>query len=320
MKSGSHVLGAVIDGLGLYDASRRLKTLGIRFGEADSPGPMDSMVSTHMASYIWPNRLSWDGSSRSTLANVISDKAYDVVQAIGYLVAPITAATMLIVDSGASIFFTSLAEETDNKVGSTATWNSASSAGMSVDFEGNYRLFVPDYRRERVLFLNPWCLGAAAMGPVELASVNQLNARGIGFTSPPVTWGREWLPHLFRGDSPAKVLIVHECKIHTNGLPIMQHVHTKDALCLLQTHGFKLECMASGEILDPSVVLPQLFHHAGGPGADLALSTNPALNQTYLSCSEFSDERALAISTCPPSNAKLWRVTGWRAADIRAPS
>ena len=188
-----------------HGASRRLLTLGIRFGEAESPGPGGSLKD-HYANYVYPRdpNLNWEPDctiatcSERVLAYLYNSTQTLLPQKRGHMIC----------DSGASLFFSGLIKEIDRKVASKATWNSASSASLKVDCEGRLRLWVPDHSSKLAMFHHYKCFGCEVMGELELAGVDQLNWSGIGFTSPPWSWGAN--PCLFRGDCPSNVWLFHK--------------------------------------------------------------------------------------------------------------
>jgi hypothetical protein len=93
-----------------HDASRKLLTLGVRFGEADQPGPGENIFSAHVANYVWPHKLGWE--LESVGKPVYSEAVDDFLALESCMLCP-SPRMQMIMDSGANIFFTPLVDECD---------------------------------------------------------------------------------------------------------------------------------------------------------------------------------------------------------------
>ena len=285
----------VLLGLAFYDAFRKLLTLGVRFGEADSPGPTSAITfNARMAYHYWPRMLVWDGNTVHRM--VCSEAVVDYLNCKSELLVPPVYRRM-IMDSGANILFTSFVTQVYRPRKSDKRWDTANSSEQVLDFEGTYLLFIPDHEKKQIRHAGLECLGSAALGSTELMSANQLNAHGVGFCSPPATWGPHWGPHLFTGDSPARVEILHNCTVGLDRLPLIENVHTPQMLQLLKEKNYTLVSLATGEALDPSDALPHVFHHGAGVHADRAITANPDLQECYYTCTQYSNEYRHGIVT-----------------------
>ena len=129
-------------------------------------------------------------------------------------------------DSGAVGLLSPFCDEFDNKVRSNILWSSASNDGNTVDWTGDYRLFLADHEKRIVHFQHLWGLCVESMS-LELFGICQLNTFCVGYDSPPINQGS---PYLYRGSPDNKI---HECRILQNGLPHIQNIHTHEMLGLL---------------------------------------------------------------------------------------
>ena len=202
------------------------------------------------AGFIWPGTL-------DRLPDIcISEVTEDFIEAANSVP---SCPHQMICDSGATSVMSFFGDEFDNRRDTDIRWNSASSSDLPCEFEGEYRLFLPDPDKNVLYFSHVYGLCVKHLGNVELCGVVQLNKQGIGFTSPPWTWGPQWPPHLFRGNSPRDVQVFYNCWVAANGLPMLPNCHTKGAVHLVCQQGYILKDLVTGNTLVPHEVLPHIF-------------------------------------------------------------
>ena len=238
---------------------------GFRYGEAEHPGPRNHVNYGAVLEYTVDDIQNW---SQSYLASLNVGTLYDsfassstaaYLRAQSEQLVPNSAPTgvverVALADSGAVGLLSGFEHEFDNLEESNIVWSSASTDNNTVDFVGDYRLFLPNHDYKYVYFTHLWGLCVRSMGNVELFGVCQLNRLGVGFASPPVSWNEA--PFLFHG-TPSDIQAIHRCRILPNGLPHIGNIHTQEALLLLRS-GYRLKSLADGSDLNLASVIPAL--------------------------------------------------------------